>query len=91
LWRQDPLSGFIPGLGRLLISYEVEEWLENALKRENEIRFVICAGNTGEYVEMYNLPICFKKKLKSHIYWEKRLHNKGIASKATKLTFGMLK
>lgn len=88
LWRQDPLIWFYTGSRPdSLISYEVEkEWLKNALKRENEIRFAICAGNTGEYVGNVQLTNISQEEAEFHIFIGKRdFHNKGIGTKATKL------
>lgn len=88
LWRQDAQIWIYTGSKPdSLITYEVEkEWLKNALKRKNEIRFAICVGDSREYIGNVQLTNISQDEAEFHIFiGKKEFHNKGIGTKATKL------
>lgn len=86
LWRNDleiwKYTGSRPTQN---ITYEMElEWIQEVLKREDEIRFAICVGDKNEYIGNVQLTNITETDAEFHIFLgNKEFHNKGIGTKAT--------
>ncbi len=88
LWRCDPeiwkYTGAKPTQN---ITYEIEKvWIQEVLKRKDEVRFAICVGNNKEYVGNVQLTNITETDAEFHIFvGNKNFHNKGIGTKAANL------
>jgi RimJ/RimL family protein N-acetyltransferase/glycosyltransferase involved in cell wall biosynthesis len=87
-WRNDPeVWKYTGNKPNKAITYEIElEWIQNVLKRNNEVRFAICETESGKYIGNVQLTNINGYDAELHIFiGAKENRGKGYGTEATKL------
>jgi len=87
-WRNDPAIWVYTGLKpNIVITEEIEKkWIIEVLKRHNESRFAICAGDDRKYIGNVQLTNITTDGAEFHIFiGDKAYRNQGLGTKATNL------